>query len=112
MQVAFEENGFCGPDEHGGTGAVTTIDGSRFIVRGVQGELLLEGAFTLDASVEPKAITWVDAMGADAGKRLPASYVLSGDRFTFIAADEGDPRPTVFRTGRGQTMRSFVRKVR
>ncbi|WP_217638751.1 hypothetical protein [Frateuria terrea] len=37
----------------------------------------------------PGAITWIDAIGPDAGKRLPASYRLEGDRFVFIAADEG-----------------------
>lgn len=63
----------------------------------------------LDASATPKAITWTDAIGADAGKQLPASYRLQGDRFEFIAADEGAPRPIRFRTGPGQTIRSFVR---
>ena len=110
-QVGFEEGGLTGSsDEHGGMGAVTTIDGCCFVVRAIGGELLLEGAFTLDATVNPKAITWVDAIGADAGKHLPASYMLDGNRFVFIAADEGAPRPTVFRTGPGQVMRSFVRK--
>lgn len=110
-QVDFEESGLTdSPDEHGGMGAITTIEGCCFVVRAIGGELLLEGTFTLDATVSPKAITWVDAIGADAGKRLPASYVLDGDRFVFIAADEGAPRPTVFRTGPGQVMRSFVRK--
>ena len=50
-------------------------------------------------------------MGDDAGKPLPASYRLDGDEFVFIAADEGMPRPTVFSTGPGQTMRSFVRRA-
>jgi len=109
-QVGFEEGGLTdSPDEHGGMGAVTTIEGCRFVVRATGGELLLEGTFTLDATVSPKAITWVDAIGADAGKRLPASYVLDSDCFVFIAADEGAPRPTAFRTGPGQVMRSFVR---
>ncbi|CAN5648067.1 hypothetical protein BH11MYX1_BH11MYX1_57510 [soil metagenome] len=48
-------------------------------------------------------------MGEDACKRLPASYRLEGDRFVFIAGDEGDARPTSFRTLAGQTMRTFVR---
>lgn len=110
-QVGFEEGGLTGsPDEHGGMGAITTIEGCRFVVHAIGGELLLEGTFTLDATVSPKAITWVDAIGADAGKHLPASYMLDSDRFVFIAADEGVPRPTVFRTEPGQVMRSFVRK--
>jgi uncharacterized protein (TIGR03067 family) len=110
-QVGFEEGGLAdSPDEHGGMGAITTIEGRRFVVRAIGGELLLKGTFTLDATVSPKAITWVDAIGADAGKHLPASYVLDSDRFVFIAADEGVHRPTEFRTGPGQVMRSFVRK--
>jgi uncharacterized protein (TIGR03067 family) len=86
------------------------IRGDCFEVRTAEGGLLLEGRFTLDATAMPKAITWIDSIGADAGKHLPASYRLEGDRFTFIATDEGMPRPTVFRTGPGQTMRSFVRR--
>jgi uncharacterized protein (TIGR03067 family) len=110
-QVDFEENGLPGPSgEHGALGAITTIDGCRFSVRASDGELLLEGTFALDASVRPKAITWMDSIGADAGKRLPASYELDDDRFVFIAADSGDPRPTELRTRPGQVMRAFVRK--
>lgn len=110
-QIAFEENGIVDPpDSHGAPGgALTTIDGHHFSVRTQGDELLLEGMFELDASVTPKAITWIDAMGTDKGKRLPASYELEGDRFVFIAADEGAPRPTAFRTVPGLTMRRFVR---
>ena len=43
-------------------------------------------------------------------RRLPASYTLEGDHFIFIAGNEGAPRPTVFQTTAGQTMRSFVRR--
>lgn len=110
-QVDFEENGVHNPpDEHGASGACTRIRDNRFEVHTAEGQLLLEGSFTLDASVSPKAITWVDSMGVDAGKQLLASYQLEGDRFVFIAADEGMPRPTVFRTKPGLTMRSFVRR--
>ena len=109
-QVAFEENGIAdAPDSTGAPGAQTTIHGDRFIVRTRAGELLLEGRFLLDASTTPRSITWIDAIGADTGKHLPASYRLEGDRFVFIAADEGMPRPMDFRTVPGLTMRSFVR---
>jgi len=111
-QVTFEENGVTNPpDEHGAPGALTHIHGHRFEVRTTTGELLLEGSFTLDASTTPKSITWLDSMGADAGKPLPASYRLDGDSFLFIAADEGMPRPTIFQTTHGQTMRGFVRRL-
>ncbi|MEW9625838.1 TIGR03067 domain-containing protein [Rhodanobacter geophilus] len=110
-QVGFEENGLTDPpDDHGAPGALTLIHGNRFEVRAVDGELLLEGGFTLDASTTPKSITWVDSIGLDAGKLLPAIYRLEGDHFLFVAADEGMPRPTTFRTSMGLTMRSFVRK--
>lgn len=110
-QVALEADGIANPpDDVGGPGALTTIRGEHFAVHTVEGELLLEGVFTLDASSAPKAITWIDAIGEDAGKHLPASYVLDGDHFVFIAADEGCLRPTAFRTSPGQTMRTFVRQ--
>jgi uncharacterized protein (TIGR03067 family) len=111
LQVAFEEHGIVdAPDDVGAQGAITTFTGHHFAVHTVEGVLLLEGTFTLDASMTPKAITWVDAIGPDAGKPLPASYVLEGDHFRFIAADEGAPRPVVFRSSPGLTMRTFERK--
>jgi uncharacterized protein (TIGR03067 family) len=111
IQTGHEADGIVdGYDDVGAQGAITTIAGNNFAVHTVAGELLLEGHFTLDTSLTPKAITWVDAIGADAGKSLPASYVLEGDHFQFIAGDEGAPRPVLFRTSQGQTMRTFVRK--
>lgn len=110
-QTALEDSGVLNPvDAHSAPGATTTIAGDRFEVTTVSGELLLAGRFELDASTTPKSITWTDAIGEDAGKQLPASYRLDGDDFVFIAADEGMPRPTVFSTGPGQTMRTFVRR--
>jgi uncharacterized protein (TIGR03067 family) len=110
-QVGYEENGVANPpDEHGAPGALTIIRGHHFAVRTREGALLLEGHFTLDATATPKAITWIDAIGADRDRPLPASYQLDGNRFVFIAADSGQPRPTVFRTVPGLTMRSFLRR--
>ncbi len=108
LQVAWEADGAVAPpDEYAGT--ITSFVDQRFEVRTPDGTLVLAGTFTLDASTSPKAITWTDSMGPDAGKQLPASYVLDGDHFVFIAGDEGAPRPTVFSTTPGQTMRTFVR---
>jgi uncharacterized protein (TIGR03067 family) len=108
-QVDFEENGVANPpDEHGAPGAITTFGQSHFAVRTTDGVLLLEGRFELDATA--KTVDWTDTMGADAGKTFPAIYKLEGDRFVFIAADAGAPRPTEFRTRAGQTMRSFARR--
>jgi uncharacterized protein (TIGR03067 family) len=109
-QVDFEENGISNPpDDYGALGTLTTFHHNHFSVHAVDGTLLLEGRFELDASTVPKTVDWIDAIGPDAGKRLLAIYRLEGDHFVFIAADEGSPRPTEFRTSAGQTMRTFVR---
>ncbi|WP_414158275.1 TIGR03067 domain-containing protein [Pseudomonas sp. BNK-45] len=109
-QISMEDSGVLDPpDEHSAPGALTLIEGNRFRVVTVAGDTLLAGSFSLDSSTQPKSITWVDSIGADAGKPLPASYQLSADEFVFIAADEGQPRPTRFSTGPGQTLRRFVR---
>lgn len=106
----MEDSGVLNPpDEHSAPGALTLIEGDQFRVLTVAGDVLLAGSFTLDSSTTPKSITWIDSIGADAGKPLPASYELTEDDFVFIAADEGQPRPTRFSTGQGQTLRRFVR---
>ncbi|WP_321374458.1 TIGR03067 domain-containing protein [Pseudomonas extremaustralis] len=111
-QTSLEDSGVLDPvDAHSAPGAITTINGDRFEVKTVSGEVLLAGRFFLDSTAVPKRMTWVDTIGEDAGKLLPASYRLEGDVFVFIAADEGMPRPTVFSTGPGQTMRTFVRRA-
>lgn len=110
-QTSLEDSGVLNPvDAHSAPGAITTISGDHFEVKTVSGEVLLAGRFFLDSSTVPKGITWVDSIGDDAGKHLPASYRLEGDEFVFIAADESMPRPIVFSTGPGQTMRTFVRR--
>ncbi|AIB36507.1 MULTISPECIES: TIGR03067 domain-containing protein [Pseudomonas] len=111
-QTSLEDNGVLNPvDAHSAPGALTTITDDRFEVRTTSGEVLLAGRFSLDSSTVPKTITWIDSIGEDAGKHLPASYRLDRDEFVFIAADEGMPRPTTFSTGPGQTMRTFVRRT-
>lgn len=111
-QTALEDSGVLNPvDAHSAPGAITTIAGDRFEVTTVSGEVLLAGRFFLDSTTSPKRITWIDSMGDDAGKQLPASYRLEGDEFVFIAADEHMPRPSEFRTGPGQTMRTFIRRA-
>lgn len=111
-QTSLEDSGVLNPvDAHSAPGAVTTITGDRFEVTTVNGEVLLAGRFFLDSSTAPKSITWIDAIGEDAGKPLPASYRLEADEFVFIAADEHMPRPMAFSTGPGQTMRTFVRRA-
>lgn len=109
-QVELEDSGVLNPvDEHSAPGALTIIEGQQFRVLTLEGKLLLAGSFTLDTRTDPKSITWIDSIGADAGKPLPASYQLDANHFIFIAADEGQPRPTEFRTKTGETMRRFKR---
>jgi uncharacterized protein (TIGR03067 family) len=109
-QTRFEENGVINPpDIHGGNGAITTIEGDTFAVHLPDGKLLLAGRFIIDPTTTPRSITWIDSMGDDAGKQLPASYVLEGDSFVFIAGDEGMPRPVEFVTSPRLTLRGFVR---
>ena len=108
-QIDLEADGVSNPpDPHSAPGALTTFVGSRFEVRTLTGTLLLAGTFTLDASTRPKSITWIDSMGEDMGRPLPAIYKLDGDNFVFIASNES--RPCVFETTAGQTMRTFVRR--
>lgn len=109
-QVALEVDGIANPPDDYGTDLVTTFTGRQFVVRAVDGTVVLAGAFTVDASTTPRSITWVDSMGTDAGKALPAIYILDGDTFTFVAGDEGAPRPQRFVTTLGQTMRILRRR--
>ncbi|MBA3820150.1 MAG: TIGR03067 domain-containing protein [Deltaproteobacteria bacterium] len=110
-QVCLEADGVSNPpDAHSAPGALTTFAGERFEVRTVDGTLLLAGTFTLDASTRPTSITWIDSMGEDMGRPLPAIYKLEGDNFVFVAANEGAPRPCIFKTTQGETMRVFVRR--
>lgn len=111
-QVSVEVDGVVDPpDAYAARGTLTIILGDTFRVQAADGRRLLHGRFELDATRVPKSITWIDAIGADRDKRLPAIYVLDGDHFTFIAADADAPRPTVFRTVPGLTMRRFVRRT-
>ncbi|THV21301.1 TIGR03067 domain-containing protein [Peteryoungia ipomoeae] len=109
-QVRFEENGVVDPpDTHGADGAIMTISGNRFHVAIPGGETLIEGAFVLDETTSPKAIDWIDSVGPDAGRPLPAIYTLSSDSFAFAAADADMQRPADFRGGPGVTLRGFSR---
>ena len=107
-QVGLEADGVVDPpDPHSGPGVLCTFAGREFSVRAPDGTLVLAGSFELEAA--DHSITWIDSMGDDEGKRLPASYRLEADRFVFIAGNEGDARPSSFTTVVGQTMRTFVR---
>lgn len=109
-QVKFEENGLIDPpDSHGAAEAVMSILGNSFHVSIPGGKTLIEGRFVLYCSTNPKSIDWIDSMGEDAGKTIPAVYKLSNDRFEFAAADSNMARPEGFRGGQGITIRAFDR---
>lgn len=109
-QVAFEENGTTdAPDAHGSPNAVMTIAGQTFHVAVPGEEALIEGSFTMDGSTHPKRIDWIDSIGDDAGKLIPAIYEIEGDSFRFAAADPNMTRPEDFSGGPGITIRAFVR---
>lgn len=108
-QVSGEADGVASTgDEYGAVDAiVTTIAGTHFTVIHDDGRVVLEGDFEIDPSAH--TIDWIDSIGPDAGKRLPAIYRLEGDDFTFVAADAGAPRPREFATRHGEVLRRFVR---
>ncbi len=109
-QVRFEENGIVDPvDTHGAQDAVMTIVGETFHVAIPGGEALIEGKFLIYDDMSPKRIDWIDSIGSDAGKKLPAIYTLSYDAFEFAAADADMERPQDFTGGSGITIRGFVR---
>lgn len=109
-QVRFEENGIADPtDTQGAHNAIMTIVGDTFHVAVPGEEALVEGRFVIEDSASPKSIDWIDSMGSDAGKRLPAIYTLSKDAFEFAAADADMERPQDFTGGSGITIRGFVR---
>ena len=109
-QIKFEENGLIDPpDSHGADGAILTVSGNSFHVAVPGGETLIEGSFVLHESASPPRIDWIDSIGDDAGKILPAVYRLSSDGFEFAAADPDMDRPEEFTGGDGITVRAFVR---
>ena len=110
LQLWHEADGVRNPPDELAGALTTTFDGNAFVVRDPEGTVVLEGTFSIDAMVSPKAVDWIDSIGPDAGKVLPASYELDGDTFIFIAGNEGAQRPTEFTTKTGETMRSFVRR--
>jgi uncharacterized protein (TIGR03067 family) len=105
-QVAGEADGVASTgDEYGAVGAlVTTFTGTHFVVHHDDGRVVLEGDFEIGPD---GTIDWIDSIGPDAGKRLPAIYRLDDDTFVFVAAD--GERPRAFTTTVGQVLRSFVR---
>lgn len=109
-QVAFEENGATNtPDTHGSPEAVMTIAGQTFHVAIPGEEPLVKGSFTMDQTTHPKRIDWIDSIGDDAGKLIPAIYEFERNGFRFAASDPDMARPEDYSGGQGITIRAFVR---
>jgi uncharacterized protein (TIGR03067 family) len=109
-QVACERDGLPVSAEELAQGPRTHFMGDTFVVTLADGSVLIRGTFKLDPTQNPKWVDWTDTFGADAGKTFPAIYSLDGDRFVFCAADDGQERPTEFRTRPRQVLRIHKRE--
>jgi len=109
QQIECEIDGVKNPPEEYGAEPVSTFIGDTFVVTRVDGSVVIKGTLSLDPTRQPKTIDWTDTYGADAGKTFPAIYTLDEQRFIFCASDEGQPRPTDFRTQNGQVLRILQR---
>lgn len=104
-QIALEKDGLTDTlDEFGLEPSSTFVD-DTYVVTLADGSIAIKGTFKLDPTQVPKTIDWTDTFGEDAGKTFLAIYSLEGDQLIFCAADDGQERPTEFRTGPGQVLR-------
>ena len=110
-QIACEKDGVADQVDEFGWAPKTTFTDDTFVVTLADGSIAIKGTFTLDPTQEPKTIDWTDTFGEDTGKTFPAIYSLEGDRLIFCAADEGQERPTEFRTRLGQVLRVCQREA-
>lgn len=108
-QITYEKDGVTEPLDEFGWEPRSTFVGDTFVVTPADGSAAIKGTFKLDPTQEPKTIDWTDTFGEDAGKTFPAIYSLEGDRLVFCAADDGQERPTEFRTRPGQVLRVLQR---
>jgi uncharacterized protein (TIGR03067 family) len=104
-QIAYEKDGVLDPPDEQGWEPRVTFTGDTFVVTLADGSTAIKGTFKVDPTQEPKTVDWTDTFGPDAGKTFPAIYSLDGDRLVFCAADEGQERPTEFRTRTGHVLR-------
>jgi uncharacterized protein (TIGR03067 family) len=106
LQLEYERGGVKQPlDAEAGWNPRTTFRGYEFVVTIADGTTPIKGTFTLDETKSPKWIDYTDTWGEDAGKTFLAIYTLEGDRFTFVAAEEGEPRPVSFTTKAKEVLR-------
>jgi uncharacterized protein (TIGR03067 family) len=109
QQIECEANGVKNPPEDYGLHLISIFTHDTFVVTRADGSIVINGTFTLDPTQHPKAIDWTDTFGTDAGKTFPAIYTLDEQRFIFCASDDGQPRPTEFRTKDGEVLRILQR---
>ena len=110
-QIACEKDGVADQVDEFGLEPKSTFTDDTYVVTLTDGTIAIKGTFKLDPTREPKTIDWMDTFGEDAGKTFPAIYSLEGDRLIFCAADEGQERPTEFRTRLGQVLRVCQRET-
>ena len=110
-QIVYERDGVSEPPDERGWEPIVAIVGDTFVVTLADGSTPISGKFRLDPTTDPKTIDWLDEVGEDAGKTIPAIYSLQGDRFTFCAAYEGGERPREFRTRPGHVLRTSQRRT-
>ncbi len=77
-------------------------------------KVMMKARFTLDASVAPRAIDYVNLEGTNVGKTQLGIYELAGDALQIVMATPGKPRPKDFSTskGDGRTLTAFTRARR
>lgn len=110
-QIACERDGLTEPPDEQGWEPTTTFLGDTYVVTLADGSTPIKGTYKLDPAKTPKTVDWLDSVGDDAGKTLPAIYSLEGDRFIFCAAYPGQARPTEFRTRPGHVLRVSQRQT-
>jgi uncharacterized protein (TIGR03067 family) len=109
-QIAYEKDGVTEPFDELGWEPSVTFTGDTFVVTLADGSISIKGIFKLDPTRKPKTIDWMDLFGEDAGQNFLAIYSLEDDQLIFCAADDGQERPTEFRTGPGQVLRVHQRE--
>ena len=74
-------------------------------------KVMMSARFTLDAAASPRAIDYVNLVGANAGSTQAGIYEVAGDELRISMALPGKPRPKDFATakGDGRTLTAFRR---
>ena len=111
QQIAYEKDGLKEPLDEKGWEPKTIFSGNTFTVILADGTIPIRGTFTLDPSQNPKAVTYTDTFGEDAGKTFSGIYSLEGDRFAFCVSAPGQAPPKEFKTMPGQVLRVSQRVI-